>query len=153
MPFKIIYEQNTIYSLFLKVYITINIWLGGVGRGYTVQKHTCKANQKAIKNRSQQPLGYRCLSYSRSCLKAWELLEILGLGLLLFILSRNSESSWMWKVNTYATLSSLLSHPNNYMRCSIGSDQPHIIPITFLTMQPYPVLKEKKKKRKEMEMY
>ena len=34
------------------------------------------------------------------------------------------------------------------MRCSIGSDQPHIIPITFLTMQPYPVLKEKEKKER-----
>ena len=32
------------------------IW-GGMGRGYTVQKHTCKANQKAIKKTEKAASG------------------------------------------------------------------------------------------------
>ena len=43
---------------------------------------------------------------------------------------------------------SLVSHLNNYMRCSIGSGQPHVISVTFLTMQLYPVLKGKEKKER-----
>ena len=37
--------------------ITGRLCIRGMGRGYTVQKHTCKANQKAIKKREKAASG------------------------------------------------------------------------------------------------
>ena len=50
--------NKTIYIVFFKsiYYYKYLIW-GGMGRGYTVQKHTCKANQKAIKKREKAASG------------------------------------------------------------------------------------------------
>lgn len=142
--------NKTLYIVFFKSIYYYKYLMGGEwAEDILFRNIHVRPTRRPLRTGRQQPLGYRCLSYSRSCLKAWELLEILGLGLLLF-----HPFQEQWKLLNVEGEShmqpchSLLSHPNNYMRCSIGSDQPHIIPITFLTMQPYPVLKEKEKKER-----
>ena len=104
---------------------------------------------RPIKTGRKQPLGYRCLSYSRSCLKVWELLERLGLGLLLF-----HPFQEQWKLlnvegeSQMQPCHSLLSHLNNYVRRSMGSDQPHILPNHFPNYATIPCIERKIKKGK-----
>ena len=50
--------NKTLYIVFFKSVYYHKYLIGRqVGRGYTLQKHTCKANQKAHKNREKAASG------------------------------------------------------------------------------------------------